>query len=195
VYSVRSPQFATRSPVFSVQTQVVLVDERDTPLGTLGKAEAHREGLLHRAISVIVLNRRGETLLQQRASDKYHSGGQWANACCSHPLPGESVAAAARRRLAEEMGIDVEVAPAFVFTYRAEVGDGLVEHEYDHVFVARWEGDPTPDPAEVEGWRGAPAATLPAEAARTPEAFAPWFRMMLARPDWHALTGFAHTPG
>lgn len=185
-----------------MQTHVVLVDRSDTPLGTLEKQQAHREGRLHRAISVIVFNGHGETLLQRRAAAKYHSGGQWANACCSHPRPGEPVADAARRRLAEEMGIDAEVHPAFEFVYRAEVGDALVEHEYDHVFVARWEGEPAPDPEEVEGWRWVPAATLPAAAAEAPSSFTPWFRMILARPDWHALgaavpgevTGGAGTP-
>lgn len=174
-----------------MQTHVVLVDRLDTPIGTLEKQQAHLEGRLHRAVSVIVVNGRGETLLQRRAAAKYHSGGQWANACCSHPRPGEPVAEAARRRLAEEMGIDVEVSPAFEFVYRAEVGAELVEHEYDHVFLARWDGDPSPDPDEVEAWRWAPAAELPDEAAQAPAAFTPWFRMMLARPDWHALAAAA----
>jgi isopentenyl-diphosphate delta-isomerase len=170
-----------------VEAEVVLVDPADTPIGTLGKQRAHEEGRLHRAISVLVFNAAGETLLQRRAEGKYHSAGQWTNACCSHPHPGEDPAAAARRRLREEMGIDAAVEPLFRFTYRAEVGPGLVEHEYDHVFAAPWEGAPIPDPAEVEGWRWASAAALPAEAARDPEAFTPWFRLILARPDWRAL--------
>jgi isopentenyl-diphosphate Delta-isomerase len=171
-----------------VHTHVVLVDERDTPLGTLEKQQAHREGRLHRAVSVLVFNGRGDTLLQRRARSKYHSGGQWTNACCSHPLPGEPVEDAARRRLAEEMGIHAEVVPAFVFTYRAEVGGGLMEHEYDHVFLARWDGQPEADPAEVDEWRWAPAAGLPDAAARLPGEFTPWFRMILSRPEWATLS-------
>lgn len=188
-----------RSPV---ESHVVLVDAADTPLGILEKQQAHREGRLHRALSVLVFNRAGETLLHRRAAEKYHSGGQWTNACCSHPRPGEDPAAAARRRLREEMGIEAEVEPAFRFTYRAEVGAGLVEHEYDHVFTAAWEGAPEPDPAEVDGWRWAPAVSLAAAAAARPDAFTPWFRMILARPEWSELVarytpceGAAHAQG
>ncbi len=85
---------------------VVLVDDRDRATGTAGKLDAHRRGLKHRAISVLVRNSRGEFLLQQRAAGKYHSGGLWTNACCSHPRPGEDTADAARRRLLDEMGLD-----------------------------------------------------------------------------------------
>lgn len=166
---------------------VILVDETDAELGTMEKQRAHVEGRLHRAVSVFVFNARGDTLLQRRAASKYHTGGLWTNACCSHPLPGEAPAAAARRRLREEMGIDAPMAPAFAFTYRAEVGGGLVEHEYDHVFLATWEGDPTPDPAEVEEWRWISPAALEDEVARDAGAFTPWFRTILARAEWPAL--------
>ena len=78
---------------------VVLVDADDVAIGTAGKLDAHRRGLKHRAISVLVRNAQSEFLLQRRAAAKYHSGGLWTNACCSHPLPGEDPASAARRRL------------------------------------------------------------------------------------------------
>ena len=170
-----------------MQTHVVLVDASDAPIGTLEKQRAHLEGRLHRAVSVLVFNPRGEALLQRRAAGKYHSGGQWTNACCSHPLPDEPPADAARRRLREEMGIDAAVEPAFRFTYRAEVGPGLVEHEYDHVFATRWEGTPAPDPDEADAWRWVTPADLAAEVAADPERFTPWFRMILSRPEWAEL--------
>jgi isopentenyl-diphosphate Delta-isomerase len=165
-----------------MEERVVLVDENDAEVGTLGKQRAHLEGRLHRAISVFVLNARDEMLL--RAPGKYHSGGLWTNACCSHPRPGEAVDVAARRRLREEMGIDCALTPLFRFTYRAPVGPGLVEHEYDHVFAGRWDGDPEPSPDEVDGWRWAPVADLVREVRESPEAFTPWFRMVFSRPDW-----------
>ena len=164
--------------------RVVLVDKREVPRGTLEKQRAHAEGRLHRALSVFVFNPRGEMLLQRRAAAKYHSGGLWTNACCSHPRPGEAVAVAARRRLREEMGIDCAPEPAFAFIYRAQVGPGLVEHEYDHVFLARWDGDPSPSPDEVEAWRWTPVDQVAREVRDAPEAFTPWFRMIFARPDW-----------
>ena len=158
---------------------VILVDAHDTPVGTAEKLEAHQTGRLHRAFSVFVVNDRGELLLQRRAGGKYHSGGLWSNTCCSHPRPGEATDAAARRRLAEEMGFTCTVEPAFTMIYRAHVGRGLIEHEYDHVFVGHWNGNPEPDPAEVDGWRWIAPAELRGEVARHPQRFTYWFRVAL----------------
>ncbi|MDX1675957.1 MAG: isopentenyl-diphosphate Delta-isomerase [Longimicrobiales bacterium] len=163
--------------------RVILVDDHDTAVGTADKLEAHRTGALHRAFSVFVQNRRGEMLLQRRARDKYHSGGLWSNACCSHPRPGEPTDAAARHRLREEMGFTCPVDRVAALTYRAEVGGGLVEHEYDHLFVARWDGVPSPDPTEVEDWRWIALAELRAELDRTPERFTYWFRVAFRQLD------------
>lgn len=121
-------------------TQVILVDENDNPVGTSEKMEAHIKGLLHRAFSVFIFNKKGEMLLQQRALNKYHSGGLWTNACCSHPAPGESTAAAAVRRLQEEMGFDTPLEEAFQFMYKTGFDNGLTEHEFDHVFVGQYNG-------------------------------------------------------
>lgn len=167
-----------------MEERVVLVDENDGEVGTLEKQRAHAEGRLHRALSVFLFNSRGEMLLQRRAAAKYHSGGLWTNTCCSHPRPGEAVDQAARRRLREEMGIDCPLEPAFEFTYRAQVGPGLVEHEYDHVFLGRYDGEPAPSGDEVEAWRWVPVDALAEEVAAAPERFTPWFRLVFARPDW-----------
>jgi isopentenyl-diphosphate delta-isomerase len=169
-----------------MEERVVLVDEADVEVGTLEKQRAHVEGRLHRALSVFVFNAEGDILLQRRAATKYHSPGQWTNTCCSHPRPGEHVADAARRRLREEMGFECDLVPAFAFTYRAEVGGGLVEHEFDHVFLGRWEGVPLPAAAEVDGWRWATLDEAARDALEHPEAYTPWFRMVLSDPRWRS---------
>jgi isopentenyl-diphosphate delta-isomerase len=156
-----------------VGERVVLVDERDRPLGDADKLDAHRQGRLHRAFSVFVVDGVGRLLLQRRAALKYHSGRLWSNTCCGHPRPGENTRAAAERRLAEEMGLGCPLEAVGAFVYRAPLGD-LVEHEYDHVFRGRFEGDPRPDPAEVEAWRWMPLEDLHADLAAYPGTYTVW---------------------
>ncbi|HEX2617612.1 MAG TPA: isopentenyl-diphosphate Delta-isomerase [Flavobacteriales bacterium] len=156
---------------------VVLVDAQDTPIGTMDKLEAHKQGLLHRAFSVFVLDTGGRILLQQRALGKYHSGGLWTNTCCSHPRPEEAVRTAAARRLREEMGLACALREGFQFTYRAEVGNGLTEHEFDHVFFGHTDNDPKPNPAEVMDTRWATPQAITAELATDPWRFTAWFRI------------------
>ena len=159
--------------------RVILVDGEDNAIGTADKLEAHRKGQLHRAFSVFVLDDAGRMLLQRRAEGKYHSGGLWSNACCSHPRPGEATEDAAARRLVEEMGIDCRPEPAFELVYRADVGGGLVEYEYDHIFLGHWTGEPSPDPAEVSEWRWVSLSELKQEVALHPRHFTYWFRVAL----------------
>ena len=121
-------------------TQVILVDVNDRQIGIMEKMKAHQQGSLHRAFSVFIFNKKGEMLLQQRALNKYHSGGLWTNACCSHPLPGEETIAAAKRRLQEELGFEIPVEKVFDFVYKADFDNGLTEHEFDHVYVGEFEG-------------------------------------------------------
>ena len=136
--------------------QVILVDTDGNDIGVAEKIEAHEKGLLHRAFSIFIFNKRGEVLLHQRAFDKYHSGGLWSNACCSHPRPGEPLEKAVHRRLQEEMGFDCDLQEIFTFTYRHEFDNGLIENEFDHVFKGYYggfnppaDGEVNPDPAEV----------------------------------------------
>jgi isopentenyl-diphosphate Delta-isomerase len=130
--------------------QVILVNERDEPIGTMDKMEVHRKAMLHRAFSVFIINKKGEMLLQQRALNKYHSGGLWTNACCSHPYPGEDTLVAANRRLREEMGFTTQLNKIFDFIYKSEFDNGLTEYEFDHVFMGEFEGIIYPDTSEVK---------------------------------------------
>ena len=169
---------------------VILVTPGDVPVGVAEKAAAHRHGMLHRAFSVFVVNSAGEWLIQRRARSKYHSGGLWSNTCCSHPRPGEAVEAAAHRRLAEEMGFDCALEPAFSFLYRVNLDGGMIEHEYDHVFVGVHDALPDPDPGEVEAWRWVGIDDLERELAGTPGAFTYWFRVAF---DEMRVRGWATT--
>jgi isopentenyl-diphosphate delta-isomerase len=155
---------------------VILVDAADVQIGTAQKLDVHRRGLMHRAISVLVRNKDGALLLQRRSAGKYHSGGLWANACCSHPMPGEDTAIAARRRLREEMGIECALAPLFVTHYRANVSNGLIEDEVVHVFGAIHNGPVAPEPTEVSETKWLSLAELKRDMQARPDAYAVWFR-------------------
>lgn len=148
----------------------------------VGKLEAHRRNLRHRAVSVFVFD--GDRLLvQRRAASKYHSAGLWANTCCSHPLWGEEASACAARRLGQELGWTVPLAPFARLDYAAPVG-ALFENEVVDCFrgAARPGLDLAAfDPAEVQevAWRG--LDEIAADMAARPERYAPWFRIYLAR--------------
>lgn len=162
-----------------------MVDENDTEVGTAEKMEAHRGGKLHRSFSIFVLNSRGELLLQQRAKTKYHSGGLWSNTCCSHPRPGEGAADAAHRRLREEMGFDTELREAFTFVYEAQLDNELCEHEFDHVFIGTFDGEPKPNPEEVGDWKFVDVGELQRDIKEHPDTYTFWFRASFDRVFEH----------
>jgi isopentenyl-diphosphate delta-isomerase len=156
---------------------VILVDEKDIEIGTMPKMEAHEKGLLHRAFSVFIFNKKGELLLQQRALDKYHSAGLWTNTCCSHPRSNESTINAAQRRLKEEMGIECELEKKFDFIYKTEFDNGLTEHEYDHVFFGETDVIPQINKEEVHSWCYFSVHEIENELTTNPEKFTAWFKL------------------
>jgi isopentenyl-diphosphate Delta-isomerase len=167
--------------------QVILVDELDRELGVSEKLAAHRAGMLHRAFSIFIFDRDKRLLLQKRAQTKYHSAGLWSNTVCGHPRPGEPTAAAAHRRLQEEMRFDCRLRPAFQFLYRVELAGALIEHEYDHVFVGQFNREPAPDPAEVEDWLWVRMDELKRDLEQRPEAYSYWLRVALTRREWQQI--------
>lgn len=160
---------------------VVLVDEQDNPIGKMEKQQAHIEGLLHRAFSIFIFNSEKKLLLQKRASSKYHCGGLWTNSCCSHPRENENIQDAANRRLAEEMGMQCSLKPIFTFMYRAEFDNGLIEHEFDHVFFGESDQNPKINPEEVETYRYIAMEDLQQEVKEFPQNFTPWLIIALDR--------------
>ncbi len=154
---------------------VILVDEKDEPVGVMEKLEAHRKAVLHRAFSVFIFNSKGELLLQKRAAGKYHSGGLWSNTCCSHPRPGENTLKAAQVRLHQEMGISTALDKAFDFTYRATFDNGLSEYEFDHVFIGSYDGPVHPDMDEVSDYCFKPVREIRESLQSNPGIYSIWF--------------------
>jgi isopentenyl-diphosphate Delta-isomerase len=166
---------------------VVLVDEHDSEVGIEEKLQAHLSGKLHRAISVFLFNAKKELLIQQRSYSKYHSGGLWSNSCCSHPRPGETPLEASKRRLWEEMGIRCELEKRFDFVYKVSLDNQITEHEFDHVFIGRFDGEVNPDPKEVCDWKWIALSKLEKEISLFPERYTFWFKLVLCKQSFYSL--------
>ena len=165
--------------------EVILVNERDETMGVMEKMEAHEKAVLHRAFSVFIFNDRNEMLLQQRALGKYHSGGLWTNACCSHPKPGEETMAAAQRRLNEELGFEVPLQKIFDFVYKAEFDNGLTEHEFDHVYIGHYANELEPNPDEVMDVSFKTMESISQSLQDDPAKFTAWFHIAFPKVyDW-----------
>ncbi|ROH99342.1 isopentenyl-diphosphate Delta-isomerase [Chryseobacterium daecheongense] len=164
---------------------VVLVNPEDEVLGLMEKQQAHVNGLLHRAFSIFLFNSKGEMLLQKRAAKKYHSPNQWTNAVCSHPRNGETYLDGATRRLKEELGITADLSEKFNFIYKADVGEGLWEHELDHVFIGNYEGEFNLNKDEVDEVRYVSMKELDQELSQNPEHFTKWFKIILEEYKHH----------
>lgn len=161
-----------------MEEQVILVNEKDEPIGLMGKMEAHEKGLLHRAFSVFVFNSKQEVLLQQRAACKYHSPNLWTNTCCSHPRVGETNQQAGERRLQEEMGLQVPLQEVFSFIYKAPFDNGLTEHEYDHVLIGYSDAQPQINPEEVASWKWLSLEAIKEDILQAPERYTAWFKII-----------------
>lgn len=171
--------------------QVILVNEHDEPIGVMDKLEAHRgQAKLHRAISVFLLNEKGQLLIQRRSTKKIVGAGQWANTCCGNVRPGESYQECALRRLREELGITTaQIKPVHKFQYFAKCNDEFSEREIDQVFVGQYDGEVKPNPDEVQEWRWENLdqirAELPKDSSLSSEQkfYAPWFHSLMAEEE------------
>jgi isopentenyl-diphosphate delta-isomerase len=162
-----------------IEDIIVLVNENDENIGSIGKLEAHQKGLLHRAFSIIVWNNQNQILIHQRAFGKYHSEGLWTNTCCSHPKMGETVIEAAHRRLKEEMGFDCQLEQKFHFIYKVELENQLIENELDHVLIGKFNENPSPNPDEVNDYRWISLPELKKEIDEKPTTFTFWFKEII----------------
>jgi isopentenyl-diphosphate delta-isomerase len=164
-----------------MKQQVVLVDKNNRQIGIEEKLKAHQAGKLHRAFSIFVFNSKGELLIQQRAKTKYHSGSLWANTVCSHPKPKETYTQAIHRRLKEEMGFDCKLKKLFCFIYKARFQNGLTEHEYDWVFIGKFEGKPKPNSGEVKNYKWIAVKKLKQDIIKNPNKYSVWLKIALAK--------------
>jgi isopentenyl-diphosphate delta-isomerase len=156
--------------------QLILVNENDDEIGFGEKLPVHQNAQLHRAFSIFVMNSQHQLLLQKRAYHKYHSGGLWANTCCSHPIRGEKQEDSIHRRLKEEMGFDCDLKHMFHFIYRAELDNGLTEYEYDHVYLGRYNGIPNPNPDEVCEWKWMELDKVNSDIKKNPDNYSYWVK-------------------
>jgi isopentenyl-diphosphate delta-isomerase len=163
-----------------MEDQIIQVDANDRELGFIDKSKAHEgEGILHRAFSIVVVNGRGEMLIQKRSSRKPLWGSYWANACCSHQRKGETLEEAVHRRIQEEVGLDCELREIFSFLYHAHFEDKGSENEIDHVFMGTYDGDVTPNPDEIAETKWIRFEDLRRDIAENPGVYAPWFRIIV----------------
>jgi len=161
--------------------KVILVNEKDEQIGLMEKIEAHEKALLHRAFSVFVFNDKNELMIQQRALSKYHSPGLWTNTCCSHQREGESNIEAGKRRLQEEMGFSTDLKDTISFIYKAPFDNGLTEHEFDHILVGNFEGQPNLNPDEVAAWKWVSLDDLEADMEKNPHIYTEWFKIIFEK--------------
>lgn len=174
-----------------MHNELVLVNEQGQALGTADKLAAHEQGLLHLAFSLMIYRdlqtEHGvlrEFLLQKRAACKYHGANLWSNTCCSHPFKDELPAAAVQRRVGEELGIQQTLSLRALepILYRAEMPNGLIEHEFDHVFISNDAlAEFCLNPEEVSETCWLSANELKTAIAETPENYTPWLPLVLDR--------------
>lgn len=156
--------------------KITLVDENNNITGYEEKLKVHQLGLLHAAFSIFIFNDKEEMLIQKRHPAKYHSGGLWANSCCSHPRQDEIIDQAIHRRLREELGFDCPLKKIFDFTYRVEFENGLIEHELDNVFLGRFNGPVHPNPQKIQDVKWLKLDDLASDIKNRPAQYAYWFK-------------------
>jgi len=179
---VLDPCQSERQTAYMTDAQTLIPTWVDGALTPYDKLQAHLQGLRHKAVSVFVMQG-DKTLIQQRALEKYHTPGLWANSCCTHPIWDESPQDCAVRRLEQELGIQ-GLHPEFrdQVEYRAPVGGEMIEHEVVDIFVAQapFDLNVTPNPAEVMNYDWITLSDLARRIEAQPEAFTPWLKIYLS---------------
>lgn len=164
---------------------IALVNENDMVTGYRDKLEVHKKGLLHRAFSIFIFNSEYKILLQRRALQKYHSGGLWTNACCSHLMFGDSFENIVHLRLKQEMGFDCDLEHIFSFHYQTKLSNGISENELDHVYLGQFDGVPSPNPSEVCDWKWADLIEINSDIINNKDQYTYWFNIAFQKVLQH----------
>jgi len=163
---------------------IILVDKNDKEIGVCEKIEAHKKGLLHRAFSVFTFNSKEELLMQRRAKEKYHSGGLWTNTVCSHPKKDENLEKWIKKRMVEEMGFFTDIREIYSFVYKSDYENGMIEYEYDHIFISFYNNNPKPNPDEVMDYKWMKIDDIKKDIDKNPEKYTIWFKILLSNDEF-----------
>ncbi|WP_212113321.1 isopentenyl-diphosphate Delta-isomerase [Candidatus Shikimatogenerans silvanidophilus] len=167
----------------SNKENVIVVGEKDEKIKNMKRNEVHKKGILHRAVSVFIFNKKKDKLLlQKRSKNKDHSIGLWTNTCCTHTYDNESILEAANRSLYEEMGIKIKkLKKKFEFIYKAKLEKGIIENELDHVFFGTYEKDPKINKQEVEDWKWIKILYLKKNIKKNSSIYTVWFKIIFEK--------------
>lgn len=158
---------------------VMHIDLDDNPTEMIPKIDAHLKGIRHKAFSILIFNQSGEMLIQKRAKEKYHSGGLWSNACCSHQIT-EDVLSEAKKRLLEELGIQCDLNYLFTFHYSETVSNEMIENETDEVLIGIVDKcDIHPNPAEAEKVKWMEYTSLVEDIKINTDKYTVWFKIIM----------------
>ena len=158
---------------------LILVDKKDQAIGLAAKEKCHQNsGILHRAFSIFIFDKKGQLLLQKRSSNKVLWPLFWSNSCCSHPKKGEDLLSAAQNRLKQEMGIDCQLRQEGKLTYQACFKDKGAEREITNIFIGTYSGPVFPNPEEVAEIKWVEPKKLAADIKVNPGIYTPWFKLI-----------------
>lgn len=163
--------------------QVILVNRQDQIQGTVDAKIAHQNPpKLHRAVSVLLTNKRGELLLQQRSKFKPLWPLYWSNTSCTNVRPGETTLAAAERSVWRELGLKAKLQYQNKFIYKAKYDRRHSEYEVDYVFTGVVAGKPRANKKEVANWHFVGPHEVKKLLRVRPEQFTPWFKLGIIKP-------------
>lgn len=149
-------------------------------------AAHHAHTRKHLAFSLYLFDRQGRFLVTQRAGVKKVWPNVWTNSCCGHPLPGESMEVAIRRRLMDELGVSEITGLTCVladYSYITPPCNGIIENELCPVYCAFLGGGIEFNPAEVQNLKWLSWKSYKDWIGREPELFSYWCKDQLPQLD------------